>query len=231
MAKKTPAIKDIPHVDRPREKIMRYGPDKLSNTELLAILLRTGQQGENVLALSHRVLKQFHSGNLAKASIKQLTDIHGIGPATACQLVATFELGKRLLKGKTARLYLSPEDVWKATQDIRSNKKEHTLIFYLNSRQQEITKEHISVGTLTQNLVHPREVFEPAIRHNAAQIIVAHNHPSGDCEPSEEDIIVTERLVHAGMILGIDVIDHVIVTQKYFVSLRERGMIPSPSYV
>ncbi len=224
-------MKEFARVDRPREKLMEYGPNKLSNSELLAILLRTGHKGENVLEMSRRILRKFGNGKLAEATFHDLKKTHGIGPASACQLIATFELGKRLLKGKPAKLYLAPKDVWKSLQDIRSNKKEYTVIFYLNSRHQEITRETIAIGTLTESLVHPREVFEPAIRHNAAQIIIAHNHPSDDPNPSEEDLALTARLVYAGQILGIDVLDHIIVTKKEYVSLRERNIIPKPTNI
>lgn len=218
-------IKDLPKVERPREKLMQYGPEKLSNSELLAILLRSGKQGENVVELSNKILKRFSANELPNLTFKDLKDYPGLGPAKACEIVACFELGKRLLKSKKAGIYLKPRDVWEELKDLRDYKKEHFVIFYLDSRNQEIKREIISVGSLNANLVHPREVFEPAVRNLAAQIILAHNHPSGDPEPSEDDLEITKRLVESGKILGIEVIDHIIVTKGGFLSLKEKNLI------
>lgn len=143
----------------------------------------------------------------------------------ACEIVACFELGKRLLQRKQAEIYLKPKDVWDELKDLRSHKKEHFVIFYLDSRNQEIKREVISIGSLNTNLVHPREVFEPAVRNLAAQIILAHNHPSGDPEPSEDDLEITKKLVESGKILGIEVVDHIIVTKNGFLSFKEKGLI------
>ena len=223
ISKKT--IKDLPKVERPREKLMRYGPEKLSNSELLAILLRSGKKGENVVELAGKILKRFKADKLPYLTFDELKDYPGLGPAKACEIVACFELGKRLLKDKKARIYLKPKEVWEELKDIRDNKKEHFVIFYLDSRNQEIKREIISVGSLNANLVHPREVFEPAVRNLAAQIILAHNHPSGDPEPSEDDITITKRLVEAGKIMGIEVVDHIIVVKSGFFSFKEKGLL------
>lgn len=217
-------IKDLPRVDRPREKLIKYGPEKLSNSELLAILLGTGIKGINVIELSNKILKKFTGNNLTKTDVKELKSTTGLGEAKACVIVACFELGKRLLKEKKAELILSPEDVWEQLKDIRDNKKEHFVIFYLDTRNQEICREIISIGTLNESLVHPREVFEPAIRNSAAQIIVAHNHPSGNPEPSEEDIQITMKLVEAGKLLGIELFDHIIVTKENFFSMNKENL-------
>ncbi|MBI3420446.1 MAG: DNA repair protein RadC [Candidatus Sungbacteria bacterium] len=215
-------LKSLTPVERPREKLARYGPGKLSNTELLAILLHTGNKKMNVLELAGGILKRFGNGKLHSATLQQLQLVSGLGSAKASEIVACFELGRRMLRGKKARLIMSADAVWKALKDIRSHKKEHFVVFFLDTRNQEIRRELISVGTLNANLVHPREVFEPAISHAAAQVIVAHNHPSGDPEPSEQDIAITKRLAHAGVILGIDLLDHVIVSDAGFVSLKSR---------
>lgn len=215
----------MPQGDRPREKMTKYGPGKLSNTELLAILLRTGTKTQSVLELAKSVLGKFSKNTLANASVDELSALFGLGSAKACEIVACFELGKRLLKDKPAALMLSPEEVWKELKDIRDNKKEHHVVFYLDSRHQEIIHEIVAVGTLNANLVHPRETFETAISHHAAQIIIAHNHPSGDPEPSEEDMVVTNRIASAGSILGIELLDHVIVTKERFLSMREKGLL------
>ena len=218
-------IKDLPKVERPREKLIKYGPEKLSNSELLAILLRSGKKGENVVELANKILKRFRSDKLSHLTFDELKDYPGLGQAKACEIVACFELGKRLLKGKKARIYLKPKEVWEELKDIRNNKKEHFVIFYLDSRNQEIKREIISIGSLNANLVHPREVFEPAVRSLAAQIILAHNHPSGDPEPSEDDITVTKRLIEAGKIMGIEVIDHIIIVKNGYFSFKEKNLI------
>ncbi len=207
-------IKDLPKVERPREKLEKYGPEKLSHSELLAILLRTGVKGVNVVELSNKILKQFSGAGLAVATVGELKKTFGLGATKACEIAACFELGRRLLQNKQATLLLSPKDIWDELKDLRDHKKEHFVVFFLDARNQEIKRETISVGTLNANLVHPREVFEPAIQHSAAQIIIAHNHPSGDPEPSTEDIAITKRLVEAGNILGIEVIDHVVVAKE-----------------
>jgi len=220
-----PKIKDIPRVDRPREKLMKYGPEKLANAELLAILLGNGTAGLNVVELSKKILRSFPGGKLAGAKAEELRKFFGLGPSKACEIEACFELGRRLLKDKKAELILAPKDVWENMKDIRDNKREHFVVFYLDSRNQEIKREIISVGILNANLVHPREVFEPAIRYSTAQIIIAHNHPSGDTRPSEDDVEVTRRLMEAGKILGIEIIDHVIVSESSFLSLKCEGLL------
>ena len=218
-------IKDLPKVERPREKLMQYGPEKLSNSELLAILLRSGKKGENVIELANKILKKFSKDELPNLTFNDLKDYSGLGPAKACEIVACFELGKRLLKDKKAEIYLKPKEIWEELKDLRDHKKEHFVIFYLDSRNQEIKREIISVGSLNANLVHPREVFEPAVRHLAAQIILAHNHPSGDPEPSEDDLEITKRLTESGKILGIEVIDHIIITKTGFISFKDKNLI------
>ncbi len=218
-------LMSLPQTERPREKMMKYGPEKLSNTELLALLLRTGTKTQNVLDLSKSVLSKFSKNTLATASVEELSEVFGLGSAKACEIVACFELGKRLLKEKKATLMLSPQEVWKELKDIWDHKKEHHIVFYLDSRRQEIKREILAVGTLNTNLVHPRETFESAILHHAAQIIIAHNHPSGDPEPSDEDVQVTHRIASAGLLLGIELLDHVIVARERFVSMREKGLI------
>lgn len=215
----------MPRIERPREKLIHYGPEKLSNSELLAILLRSGKRGENVLEMSNRILRRFSKEKLPFTPFNELKNCSGLGPAKACEIVASFELGKRLLKGKKSHIYLSPRDIWKELRDIRDNKKEHFIIFYLDPRNQKIKREIISIGILNANIVHPREVFEPAVINLAAQIIIAHNHPSGNTDPSEADFELTKRLIEAGKILGIEIIDHIIVTKDLFFSFKEKKLI------
>lgn len=213
-------IKDLAKIDRPREKLIRYGIDKLSTAELLAILLRTGTRELNVIKLANKILKTWPGEKLQSIGLTDLKSIHGIGETKACEILAMLELGRRLLKDKKSVLLLSPQDVWNEMKDIRDYKKEHFVVFFLDSRNQEIKREIISVGTLNATLVHPREVFEPAIKNNAAQIIIAHNHPSGDVEPSAEDVDITKKLFHAGQILDIEIIDHIIVSKEKWNSIN-----------
>lgn len=219
-----PKIKDIPKIERPREKLEKYGPGKLSNSELLAILLRTGTKGMNVVELARKILDKFPKNSLSNANFKELKNTFGLGKTKTCEIVACFELGRRLLKDKPHKLLLNPSDVHREMKDYRNHKQEHFVVFFLDSRSGEIENRVVSVGTLNASLVHPREVFEPAINCSAAQIIIAHNHPSGDTEPSEDDLAVTMRLAEAGKLLGIEVIDHVIVTKDDFASLKERKL-------
>ena len=191
----------------------------------MAILLRSGKKGKNVIELASKILKRFSKDKLPNLTFNDLKNYSGLGPAKACEIIACFELGKRLLKDKKVKIYLTPKEIWEELKDLRDHKKEHFVIFYLDSRNQEIKREIISVGSLNANLVHPREVFEPAVRNLAAQIILAHNHPSGDPEPSEDDLEITKRLVEAGKILGIEVIDHIIITKTGFVSFKEKGLL------
>ena len=218
-------IKNLHKIEMPRERLVKYGPGKLSDVELLAILLRTGPKGSGVLELSKKILKQFPGNKLTNASIKDLVDIHGLAEAKACEIVAMFELGRRMLKDKQAILILSPREVWEALKDIRQSKKEHFVVFFLDTQNQEIKRELISLGTLNTSLIHPREVFEPAIKHLASHIIIAHNHPSGSLEPSNEDLVVTKRLTDSGRLLGIEVLDHVIVTNGGYASFKEKNLL------
>lgn len=212
-------IKDLPKVDMPREKLEKYGTEKMLDHELLAILLGSGIKGLNVLELSKKILSVITKVGVDKISLEDLLQVKGLGKAKASEIISCFELGRRILKGKKTVILLSPKDVWERMEDVRSSKKEHFVVFYLDSRSQEIQREVISIGTLNESLVHPREVFEPAIKNSTASIILSHNHPSGDTEPSEADIEITKKLIHAGKILDINIVDHVIVTSKSFLSI------------
>lgn len=225
MSKSKLKIKDLPKIERPREKLEKYGPEKLSNSELLAILLGSGSKGINVVELSKKILKKFSDNGLNNAEFEELKNTFGLGAAKACEIVSCFELGKRLLKDKKTVLLMSPEDVWKELKDIRDNKKEYFVIFFLNTRNQEVKREIISIGSHNASLVHPREVFEPAVRYTAAQIIIAHNHPSGDVEPSNDDLEITKKLTDAGKILDIEIIDHIIVAKNKFFSFKEKKLL------
>lgn len=163
---------------------------------------------------------------LAKQFAARLHAFDGYKPADddPPQIRAIWEIAERFA-GKKTHIYLKPQDIWEELRDIRTMKKEHFMSFFLDTRNQEIRREIVSVGTLNYNLVHPREVFEPAVRYLAAGIIVAHNHPSGCLEPSDEDIALTKRLAQAGKLLGIEILDHVIVTRNGFTSMKQKGVI------
>jgi DNA repair protein RadC len=218
-------IRDIPRVDRPREKLIKYGPGKLSNEELLAIVLRTGKKGMNVLEVSQNFFKTFSNEKILNLGFNELRYFNGFGEVKACELIASIELGKRLCQNKKNSIFLSPKDVWEELKDIRDNRKESFVIIFLDSRNQEIKREIISTGTLTSSIVHPREVFEPAIKYTCASIMLAHNHPSGISDPSEADIEVTERLVEAGKLLDIQILDHVIVSKTSWFSFKENDLL------
>lgn len=218
-------IKNLERIEQPREKLLKYGVEKLTDEELLAILLRTGLAGKNVLEVAKSVIKKFSGVRLASATVSELTKVKGVGEVKALELVACFELGCRLLKDKQVALVLSPRAVWERMEDLRTSKKEHFVVFFLDTQNQLIKREVVSIGTLNASLVHPREVFEPAIKHSVSHIIVAHNHPAGSLEPSEEDLAVTRRLRDAGLLLGIQLLDHVIVTATGFASLKEQNLL------
>jgi len=213
-------IKDLPKVDMPREKLEKYGPEKLLDHELLAILLGSGIKGLNVLELSKKILKTISEISVDKIGLQDLLKIKGLGKAKASEIISCFELSRRILKGKKSSILLSPKDVWLRMEDIKGSKKEHFVVFYLDSRNQEIQRDIISIGTLNESIVHPREVFENAIKNNTASIIIAHNHPSGDLKPSQADIEITKKLIHAGKILDIKIISHVIITNTDYCELK-----------
>ena len=220
-------IRDLPKVDRPRERLQRKGPGALSNSELLAIMLGSGVPGKNVLEVAEHLLRKFGSKGLFETTFDELCQVPGIGEVKAMQLIAAFELSKRVLLGQQENTTIveTPEDVYKLSKRIHRLKKEHFLAYLLDARNMLIAEETISVGTLTMAVVHPREVFEPAIRHSAAGIVLVHNHPSGDPTPGDEDRRLTERLVQAGKLMGIEILDHVIVTRNGYTSLKELGWL------
>lgn len=220
-------LKDLPPVDRPREKLQQLGPAALKDTELLAILLSSGTKGLNVLELAGRLLKRHGGKELPKLSVDDLREIKGVGVAKACQLVACFELARRLLakEDEEEAIIRKPQDIYTLTKDLQAAKKEHFVVLYLDARNKVLKKETISIGTLTGSLVHPREIFQPAVSLSAAGVILVHNHPSGDTEPSQDDLALTSRLVKAGEIMGIEVLDHLIVGHKTFLSLRDAGLL------
>ena len=220
-------IKDLPKVDRPREKLMAKGAENLKDSELLAILLRTGKAGKNVIEIASQILSKYSKKRLLQMTYQDLVKIGGIDSAKATTLLAAFELTKRASEVNDTNLptISNAKDAAAQLTDIRDLKKEHFVVLYLNAKNQLVHKEIISMGTLNANLVHPREVFEPALKHSTAQIIAAHNHPSGDPKPSEDDIEITKRLTEAGKMMGVEVMDHVIVSKNGHFSFKEEGYL------
>ncbi|QAY65160.1 RadC family protein [Paenibacillus protaetiae] len=222
-------LRDVPHEERPRERMMRYGAEALSHSELLAILLRTGTRQESAVHLAGKILQECGSlRNLVDMSLDELTAIRGIGPAKAIQLRAGIELGRRIAGSKISGIVTvrSPQDAADyVMEDLRYLKKEHFVCLFLNTKNHIIARETLSIGTLNASLVHPREVFRAAIKHSSASLICVHNHPSGDPAPSPEDISLTQRLLEAGQLVGIEVLDHIVIGDGRFISLKEHGLL------
>ncbi len=220
-------IKDLPKIERPREKLIAKGAENLKDSELLAILLRTGTTGKNVIEIASQILSKYSKKRLLQMTYEDLSKIGGIDSAKATTLLAAFELSKRALEVNDTNLPVinTPKDAAAQLTDMRDLKKEHFVVLYLNAKNQLVHKETISMGTLNANLVHPREVFEPALKYSAAQIIAAHNHPSGDPKPSDDDLELTKRLTEAGKMMGIEIMDHVIVSKNSHFSFKEEKLL------
>ena len=222
-------IRDLPAEERPREKMKALGAEALSNAELLAILLRTGSDRESALQLAVRLLSQ--SGglrNLPGLSLEDMQEIRGVGPAKAAQLKAALEIGRRLatMPPDQAESITSPQRAAALVmEELRYKKKEHFVILLLNTKNHLLSREEISVGSLSASIVHPREIFKIPLRKSAASIILVHNHPSGDPSPSQEDLEVTRRLVEAGNLLGIAVRDHLVIGDGCYFSFKEKGLL------
>ncbi|MFD1422326.1 DNA repair protein RadC [Laceyella tengchongensis] len=222
-------LRDVPEEERPRERMIRLGPNYVSNAELIALLLRTGSTGESVMTLAQRVLNKGGGlKGLTRLSLQELMGIHGIGPAKAIQLMAGIELGQRIsrMMPEDRHAIRSPDDAACYVMDeLRFLQQEHFICLYLNTKYRVIDKKCIFKGSLNTSVVHPREIFHEAIRCSAAAIICVHNHPSGDPTPSTEDLLVTERLVEVGKLVGIDVVDHLIIGDQTYFSMKEKGLI------
>jgi DNA repair protein RadC len=216
-------LRDLPTEEKPRERLMKYGPATLSLAELMTIILGAGTKKEGVLAMSKRLLKEYGENAIVnQKDPHKLAASLDIPLVKACQLVACFELGRRFFKDRDGRKPISlrtASQVYEYLRDMRDLPKEHLRGLYLDTHYQLIHDEVISIGSLTSNIIHPREVFRPALEYSASAVILAHNHPSGISKPSDADVAITRQIVEAGRILGIGVLDHVVVTKNKFESV------------
>lgn len=221
------SIKQLSPEDRPRERLEREGVHSLSNSELMAILLSSGTKNENAITVAYELLGKEGIANMAGLSLKRLSKHKGIGKAKACRIIAAFELGKRCFASQLDGEFIrNAEDAVKmATPSLREQNKEVFIGLYVGTKNRLLKKEVISIGSLDKSIVHPREVFKPAIEEMSAGVVVLHNHPSGDPVPSEEDIETTRELKKAGELLGIPLLDHIIVGKNRYISMRELEII------
>jgi DNA repair protein RadC len=223
-------IMELPSEDRPREKLLSQGPSKLTNSELIAILLRVGSTKDTAVSLAQKILKHDERGlkNLLDKGPEFLCSFHGVSDAKAAQLLAAVELGKRVARLEPENKYKisSPGDVSTyLMEDMRYLKKEHFKTVLMDTKNQILDVVTVSIGNLNSSIVHPREVFVEAIKKSSASMILVHNHPSGDTKPSREDISITERLMEAGDIMGIKVLDHIIIGDGTYLSFKEENII------
>jgi len=216
-------IKDIVKESRPRERFLSVGPESLSDAELLALILRTGTVGENVTDMSNRLIKEFGLKELFDCSVEELKKIKGIGEGKAIQLLAIKEIVKRKNSMRdTVEKIKSARDVFNLfKEETRNHSKEHFFTVLLDTKNKIMKIEEVSIGILDATIIHPREIFKEAIKSSASRIILVHNHPSGDPTPSEEDISITKKLISAGEIIGIEVLDHVIIGKEGYYSYCE----------
>ncbi len=223
-----PAIRDFPSEERPRERLRARGAGNLSNAELMAILLRTGLEGENVIAMASRLLASVGGlQGMSRASYEELCSLKGISDAKACQLLAGIELGRRVaaLEPNESQRIGTPADIAKMYMPEMSGfDREHMRVVLLNTKNQVMGSDDLYVGSVNAALVRPAEVFASAVRRNMPAVMVVHNHPSGDPTPSPEDVRLTHQLVEAGKLLDVEVIDHIVIGQGRFISMRERKL-------
>jgi DNA repair protein RadC len=223
-------IMEIPKDERPREKLLKYGAKSLTNSELIGILLRVGSNKDTAITLGQKILKENEKGllNLVNASPDSLNKFHGVSNAKAATILAAVELGKRISSTKASESFkiTSPQDVSALVmEDMRYYKKEYFKIILLDTKNKVIDIITISIGSLNSSIVHPREVFLEAVKKSSASIILLHNHPSGEVQPSREDINITQRLIEAGDIMGIKVLDHIIIGDGTYLSFKEENII------
>lgn len=222
-------IQNIPEDDRPRERLQRHGPEAMSTSELIAVILGSGMKGVPVLQLAQDIVSYFGSlEKLSEATVEEFCQIRGLGKAKAIQLKAAISLGTRASKASKAQQYQiqNPTHAYHLIKDqLEKEKSEHFVVILQDVKGCVINSVTVAIGTLSSSLIHPREVFYPAIRHKAASIILAHNHPSGDPTPSTEDIDTTRLLIEAGKMMGITINDHLIIGKDTFISIRQEGIV------
>ena len=223
-------IKEMYREERPYEKCEQYGAENLTDAELLAVLLRTGTKGENSLQLAKRILHPDFAQegilNIHQWSMEQLLGVKGIGKVKSIQILCLSELAKRLSKAEaqSGLNFSAPETIAQYyMEDMRHRKKEAMKLLLLNSKTKLIGESELSLGTVNTTLVSPREVFVEALRRNAVAVILLHNHPSGDPTPSKQDILITRRVTEAGRLIGVELLDHIIIGDNCFISLRDKG--------
>lgn len=216
-------IKDLENIDKPREKLIKKGASSLKDYELLAVLLGSGVQGKDVIKLSQEIIKLFEK-DFEKLNLEKLSQIHGLGLAKASQILSSIELSRRYLIKQNKKI-TSANDVYDELREYHNKQQEYFLCLYLDGANHLIQTKVITIGILNQSLVHPREVFSYAIQERCASIIVAHNHPSGVLQASDEDINITKRLYESGKILGIELLDHLIITKDGFYSFKEEDLL------
>lgn len=217
-------VRDMDDEDKPREKLLKNGPQNLSMTELMAVLWGVGTRKEDVLAMSHRVLREYGERTIMyETNPRRLSEALDVPLTKACQIVVSFELGRRYFerRGGKPHYIRTAEHAYQYVASMADAPKEQLRGLYVNSRYQLIHDEIISIGSLTANIVHPREVFRPAIERGAVALIIAHNHPSGSLKATQEDRLITSQLVLAGQVLGIDLLDHLIITRSGYASIME----------
>lgn len=222
-------IKELPIEERPRERFMKYSKEVMSNHELIAIILRTGSRNESVIDLSKRIMVNYKNlKELSNTSISELMKIRGIGKSKAIELLAAFELGKRVHKEafELKRKLHTPESIFDYVKDsLEMKTQEHLIALYLNTKGELITKKTLFIGSLNSSLIHPREIFKYAVLHSAATIIICHNHPSGDPTPSASDIEITKIIHKNGKMMDIELLDHIIIGRDRYFSFKEKGML------
>lgn len=224
----TTLIRDMPEDERPRERLAKYGADALTNPELIAILLRTGMKGESVVNMSYRLISEFEGlEKMGRASFSDLCSLNGISEAKACQLLAAFELGRRLvsLSPEERTTINSPRDVYNLLgADMRYREQEHLRVLLVSTTSEVVDNIEIYKGTVNSAAVRVAEVLRPAIRENCPSIIVVHNHPSGDPTPSGPDIMITRQIKQAAELMDIELLDHIVIGGRTFVSMKDRGL-------